>query len=160
MPNNSKYVTSSVALFGTYFLKTSWKWQYSFKRKLPGAYNVTSTVVHLVWNSPLSFMWYSSRGATVYIQTPFQNGITNYIFTVNEYFYFGNLCSAAHQQLGALYTSSGAILESQTRNPKVESSSLGPAGIVGGGSECTALSPPSIPWLGHQTPNCSPGAAA
>ncbi len=29
-------------------------------------------------------------------------------------------------------------------NRKVASSSLGPAGIVGGGSECTALSPPSI----------------
>ncbi len=41
----------------------------------------------------------------------------------------------------------------------------GPAGIVGGGSECPALSPPSIPWLRcpwarHRTPNCSPGAAA
>ncbi len=42
----------------------------------------------------------------------------------------------------------------------------GPAGIVGGGSECTALSPPSIPrlrwdpWARHRTPNCSPGAAA
>ncbi len=33
-------------------------------------------------------------------------------------------------------------LESRTCNPKVESSSLGPAGIVGGGSECTALSQP------------------
>ncbi len=37
---------------------------------------------------------------------------------------------------------------------------------VGGGSECTALSPPSIPrlrwdpWARHRTPNCSPGAAA
>ncbi len=39
----------------------------------------------------------------------------------------------------------------------------GPAGIVGGGSECPVLSPPSIPWLRwdpwvrHRTPNCSPG---
>ncbi len=30
----------------------------------------------------------------------------------------------------------------------VTCSNLGPAGIVGGGSECTALSPPSIPQLG------------
>ncbi len=47
-------------------------------------------------------------------------------------------------------------------NPKVAGSSLGPAGIVGGGTECTALSPPSIPRLRgpcarHRTPNCSPG---
>ncbi len=32
-------------------------------------------------------------------------------------------------------------------NRKVASSSLGPAGIVGGGSDCTALSPPLIPRL-------------
>ncbi len=31
------------------------------------------------------------------------------------------------------------LLVSQTCNPKVASSSLGPAGIVGGGSESTAL---------------------
>ncbi len=31
------------------------------------------------------------------------------------------------------------MLESQTRNTKVASSSLGPAGIVGGGSECTGF---------------------
>ncbi len=41
----------------------------------------------------------------------------------------------------------------------------GPAGIVGGGSECTVLSPPSIlrltcPWARHRTPNCSPGTTA
>ncbi len=37
------------------------------------------------------------------------------------------------------------MVESRTFNPKVVSSSLGPAGIVGGGGgECTALSPPSI----------------
>ncbi len=49
------------------------------------------------------------------------------------------------------------MLESWTRKPKVAGSSLGPAGIVGGGvggwgcrgggGECTALSPPSIPRL-------------
>ncbi len=55
-------------------------------------------------------------------------------------------------------------LASRTRNRKDVSSSLGPAGIFGGGSECTAPSPPSIPWLRcpwarHWTPNCSPGAA-
>ncbi len=38
-------------------------------------------------------------------------------------------------------------LESWTRNPKVASSSLGLAGIVGGGSECIALSLSSIPRL-------------
>ncbi len=32
------------------------------------------------------------------------------------------------------------MVRSRTRNPKVASSSLGPAGIIGGGSECTALS--------------------
>ncbi len=39
------------------------------------------------------------------------------------------------------------MVESRTRNWKVvrSSSSLGPAGIVGEGSECTVLSPPSIP---------------
>ncbi len=36
------------------------------------------------------------------------------------------------------------MVESRTHNRKVVSSSLGPAGIVGGGSECTALLPPSI----------------
>ncbi len=50
-------------------------------------------------------------------------------------------------------------IESRTCNPKV-------AGIVGGGSECPAVSPPSIPrlrwdpWARHRTPNCSPGTAA
>ncbi len=40
----------------------------------------------------------------------------------------------------------------------------GPTGIVGGGSECPALSPPWIPqlrwdpWARHHTTNCSPGA--
>ncbi len=61
---------------------------------------------------------------------------------------------------------SHGLMVRETHNPKVASSSLGPAGIVGGGSECTALSPPSIPWLRwdpwvrHRTPNCSPGATA
>ncbi len=41
--------------------------------------------------------------------------------------------------------SRGLIVEIQTYNRKVVSSSLGPAGILGGGSECTALSSPSIP---------------
>ncbi len=44
-------------------------------------------------------------------------------------------------------------------------SSLGPAGIVGGGGECPALSPPSIPRLsaleqGTEPPTATPGAAA
>ncbi len=38
--------------------------------------------------------------------------------------------------------SRGLMEESPTLNRKVASSSLGPAGIVGGGSECTAPSPP------------------
>ncbi len=56
-------------------------------------------------------------------------------------------------------------LRVRVRPWKVVSLSLGPAGIVGGVSECTALSSPSIPrlrspWACHRTPNCSPGAAA
>ncbi len=51
-------------------------------------------------------------------------------------------------------------MESRTRNRKVASSSLGPAGIVGGGSECPAFSLLSIPrlrcpWARHRTPSCS-----
>ncbi len=38
--------------------------------------------------------------------------------------------------------------ESRTHNRKAANSNLGPAGIVGGGSECTVLSPPSIPQRG------------
>ncbi len=41
--------------------------------------------------------------------------------------------------------SCGLMVESRTHNRKVASSSFGLAGIVGGGSECTVLSPPSIP---------------
>ncbi len=40
------------------------------------------------------------------------------------------------------------MVESRTHNRKVASSSLSPAGIVGGGSECTALSPPLKPRRG------------
>ncbi len=58
--------------------------------------------------------------------------------------------------------SRGLMLESRTRNPKVAGSSPGVAGIIGGGSECKTLSPPSIPrlrcpWASPRTPNCSPG---
>ncbi len=61
--------------------------------------------------------------------------------------------------------SRGLMLESRSCNRKVVGSSLGPAGIVGGGSECPALSPSSIPrlscpWARHRTPNCSPGTTA
>ncbi len=42
-------------------------------------------------------------------------------------------------------------LESHTRNRKVAGSSLGPAGIVGGGRECIVLSPPSLPRLEQGT---------
>ncbi len=41
--------------------------------------------------------------------------------------------------------SRGLIVESRIHNQKVVSSSLRPAGIEGVGSECPALSPPSIP---------------
>ncbi len=47
------------------------------------------------------------------------------------------------------------MVESRTWNRKVVSSSLGPAGIVGEGSEGTALSPPSIPRRG--APQLLPG---
>ncbi len=52
-------------------------------------------------------------------------------FRIEELFFSMNLNGVDH-----------VCLESRTCNPKVESSSLGPAGIVGGGSECTALSQP------------------
>ncbi len=49
-------------------------------------------------------------------------------------------------------------LESRTRNRKVASSSLGPAGIVGGGSEYPALSPPSeVPLSKALNPRLLPG---
>ncbi len=44
--------------------------------------------------------------------------------------------------------SRGLMVDSRTPKRKVVSSSLGPAGIVGEGSECPALSPPSIPRRG------------
>ncbi len=40
------------------------------------------------------------------------------------------------------------MVESRTHNQKVASSSLRPAVSIGGGSECTALFPPSIPRRG------------
>ncbi len=52
------------------------------------------------------------------------------------------------------------MVESRTPNRKVAGSSLGPAGIVGGGgSECTALSPPSIPWRGALEQGTEPPTA-
>ncbi len=47
--------------------------------------------------------------------------------------------------------SCGLMVRELTHNPKVAGSSLGSVGIVGGGSECTALSPPSIPRLKQGT---------
>ncbi len=63
------------------------------------------------------------------------------------------------------YSTCQIFSTNESTKKKTQLMSLGPAGIVGGGSECTALSPPSIPWLRcpwarHRTPNCSPGAAA
>ncbi len=42
---------------------------------------------------------------------------------------------------------------------KAASSSLGPAGIVGGGSECIAFSPPSIPGRGALEQGTEPPTA-
>ncbi len=53
----------------------------------------------------------------------------------------------------------GLMVESQTHNGKVASSNLGPAGIVGGGSECTALSPSSIPQRGALEQGTEPPTA-
>ncbi len=72
----------------------------------------------------------------------------------------GNCCFIKEDCLKLLsWGSRGLMVESQTHNWKVASSSLGPAGIVGGGNECTVLSPSSIPrlrcpWARHRT---SPG---
>ncbi len=57
--------------------------------------------------------------------------------------------------------SRGLMLESRSCNRKVVSSSLSPAGFVGGGSECPALSPSliprlSCPWARHRTLNVYP----
>ncbi len=51
----------------------------------------------------------------------------------------------------------GLMVEIRTCNPKVASSSLGPAGIVGGGSEWTVLSPPQLQhkWLPTAPGVCS-----
>ncbi len=58
-----------------------------------------------------------------------------------------------------LWGSRGLMVESRTHNRKVASLSLGPAGIVGEGSECTALSPPSIPRRGALEQGTEPPTA-
>ncbi len=55
--------------------------------------------------------------------------------------------------------SRGLMIESRTHNRKVASSSLAPAGIVGGRSECTALFPPSIPRRGALEKGTEPPTA-
>ncbi len=55
--------------------------------------------------------------------------------------------------------SCGLIVESRTHNRKVASSSLVPAGIVGGGSEGPALSSPSIPRRGALEQGTKPPTA-
>ncbi len=55
--------------------------------------------------------------------------------------------------------SRGLMVESRTRNRKVVSLSLGPAGIVGGGSECRAFSPSSIPRRGALEQDTEPTTA-
>ncbi len=55
-------------------------------------------------------------------------------------------------------------MDRETQRSQVRVS--GPTAIVGGWSECTALSSPAIPrlrwdpWARHRTPNCSSGTAA
>ncbi len=51
------------------------------------------------------------------------------------------------------------MLESQTHNRKVASSNLGPAGVVGEGSECTVLSTPSISQRGALEQGTEPPTA-
>ncbi len=51
------------------------------------------------------------------------------------------------------------MLAIQTCNRKVASSSLGPAGILGGGSECTVPSPSSIPRRGALEQGTEPPTA-
>ncbi len=51
------------------------------------------------------------------------------------------------------------MVESRIHNRKVVSLSLGPAEIVGGGSECTTLSPPSIPRRGTLEQGTEPSTA-
>ncbi len=55
--------------------------------------------------------------------------------------------------------SRGLMVEIWTHNRRVASSSLGPGGIVGGGSECPALSPPSIPRRGALEQGIEPPTA-
>ncbi len=55
--------------------------------------------------------------------------------------------------------SCGLMVEIRTHNRKVASSSLGPAGIVGGGSKCTAISPHSIPRRGALEQGTEPPTA-
>ncbi len=59
----------------------------------------------------------------------------------------------------AIFVKSWPNVESRTHDQKVASSSFGPAGIVGGGSECTALSPPSIPRRGALEQGTEPPTA-
>ncbi len=55
--------------------------------------------------------------------------------------------------------SCGLMVEIRTHNRKVASSSLGPAGIVGGGSKCTAISLHSIPRRGALEQGTEPPTA-
>ncbi len=55
--------------------------------------------------------------------------------------------------------SRGLMVRELDSNRKVASSSLGPAGIVGGGSECTAPSPQSIPRRGSLEQGTEPPTA-
>ncbi len=55
--------------------------------------------------------------------------------------------------------SCGLMVESRTHNRKVASSSLRQLGIVGGGSECTVLSPSSIPRRGALEQGTEPTTA-
>ncbi len=105
LPNNSKYVTTSVALFGTYFLKTSWKWQYSLKRNLPGCIQChihsrtfglkLATLIHVLFHL---------RGYSLHTNTPFLNGITNYIYCQRVFLFWKIMFSSPPTTLCTIVT--------------------------------------------------------
>ncbi len=65
---------------------------------------------------------------------------TSFCFSFMLYFTHKTLHIVNQQTQKNILREAVEWFESRTRNPKVVSSSLGPAGIVGGGSECPALS--------------------
>ncbi len=79
--------------------------------------------------------------------------INNTYFLINKYYLWGTIWGRP-----------GLMVRESNSQPFVVSSSLRSGRNCRWGSECTALSSPSIPrlrcpWARHRTPNCSPGAA-